>query len=290
MPSSLIALVLAGTLALGPTAGTGSAAPRAGEAARAAEPTKVRLDVDTSALEDDEAVGELIAKAVAARLEKDGIAVDGAQALTIRIVVRRFSPKAVADFFVDVEILRDGELVEQLETSGCAKCIDDFLIAHVVERVPEIEERVRAAQESATPSAGTTSPAVGETEAASPAPTDAEPQREPSDPEGSKRDVAFIAGGAVGCAVGLGTLFAGVLVRADGASVTGSSSQPQQLEGTDRRGLGYTLIGAGTAVVAAGIGFIVVGSLQRGKARRSQASLAPAVGSSTWGLSVAGRF
>jgi hypothetical protein len=284
MASSLTALLLAGLLVLGPTAGTETAASKRNE------PVKVRLDVDAGSLGADQSVAEPIAAAVGKKLAQEGITVDPRQALAVSIRVRRFSPKAVADFFVDVQLTRDGEVLESLETSGCAKCIDGFLVDHVVGRVPEIGKRVRAAQESANQDGGTTSPADGQTASEGRGSTNPAPPLETSEPSRTKRDVAFIAGGAAGCAVGLGTLLGGVLVWADGTGVRGSSTKPQQLEGTDRRGIGYGLIGTGTVMIAAGTALIVVGSLRRGKARRSRASLAPAVGSSTWGLSVSGRF
>lgn len=284
MPSSIFTLVLAGTLALGPTVGTGSTAPNA-----AGEAVKVRLDVDASSLGADQAVGEAIASAVATKLAEEGIAVDAEQALEVSIRVRRFSPKAVADFFVDVQLMRDGELVESLETSGCAKCIDEFLVAHVVERVPEIEERVRALQEDAPQQGGSSSSSDAAT-AAGAASSEAEPRPEPGESSGRKLEVGLIAGGAAGCAVGLGTLIGGVLVWADGTSVARSGSQPQQIEIADRRVVGYGLIGAGTVLIAAGSALIVVGSLRRNDSRKARPSLAPVMGQGAWGVSFSGRF
>lgn len=283
MPSSILTLVLAGTLALRPTAGTESTTPSVGEA------MSVRLDVDTSTLGADQAVGEAIASAVAAELAKEGITVDAEQAMAVSIRVRRFSPKAVADFFVDVQLVRDGELVETLETSGCAKCIDEFLVAHVVERVPEIEERVRALQEG-RPQEAVTTDSGDEATAGAASPSETVPRREPEETSTERLEIGLIASGAAACALGMGTLLSGVLVWADGTNVARAGTQPQQVEVTDRRGIGYGLIGAGAGLAAAGTTLIVVGALRRNKGRRTQASLAPVMGQGSWGVSFAGRF
>lgn len=284
MTSSILTLVLAGTLALGPTVGTGSSAPRADQG------VKVRLDVDTSSLGDDQAVGEAITSAIAAKLAEEGITVDAAQALAVTISVRRFSPTAVADFFVDVQLVRDGELVESLETSGCAKCIDDFLVAHVVERVPEIEARVRALQEERPGEAAARSTEEEAVAAEAASPSETAPRRNPEDASEHRLEVGLIAGGAVGCTLGLGTLIGGVMVWADGTNVAHAEIRPQQIEIADRRGIGYGLIGAGTVLIAAGSAMVVVGALRRSDGRRARASLAPVMGQGTWGVSLAGRF
>lgn len=284
MPSSIFTLVLAGPLALGSPVGTSSTAPHAGE------DVQVRLDVDTSSLGADRAVGEAIASAVTAELEEAGITIDANQALAVSIRVRRFNPKAVADFFVDVQLLRDGEPVESLETSGCAKCIDDFLVTHVVERVPEIEERVRALQEAHLQAGSTSAKDDGVAPAEGSSRSESRSRTKPKEMPGEKLEVGLIAGGAAGCVAGLGTLLAGLLVRADGTSVARAGDQPQQVEITDRRGIGYGLIGAGTSVVAVGTALIVAGSLRRKRSRTAHASVAPVVGPAAWGVSFSGRF
>lgn len=284
MPSALAPTVLAWTLGVGPMT----------PAMMAAEPgpePRARLDVDGRKLGEDHVLDVTIADAVTTALTDEGVVVDGSAATTIEIDVWRLDD-TVADFTVAVRVVADGEPIEDLGESSCFKCIDDFLVEHVVRRASEAVEilkRSGVVGEAVDPAAEVDE--VDE-QSATPPPSQSRepPPHDEASPEPDRTTVALVAAGSACAGLGLGALVGGASVWASGPRYTNSTTEPTTLELDDGRKLGYGLVGAGTVLIAGGAAMIGVAVLRRNRQRRPQAWLTPATGRQTWGVSLFGRF
>ncbi len=286
MPSGLIPLALAWTLCLAPPMPALATAPEPQGA-----DLRAGLEVDTSDLGTDETLAKAVTQDVGAALAQQGIAIGADEPLGVAIIIRRFAAESVADFLIDIRLVREGEVVTSLNTTSCAKCIDDFLVDHIVRRVPEIEQRLREAQPPTDKTASSaTSAGVEDDSAATSATTPPPESDEQRQPSAKRTSVALLITGSSSAAIGLGALIAGAVVASEGSSLANPTTTPDRLGITDRKRLGYSLVGTGSALLAVGASLIAVGTVLRPRRKRSQARLSPTAGPQAWGLSLSGHF
>ncbi len=284
MPFAVLPSVLAWTLGAGAMTHLAAAAPEA------ESPVRVRLEVDTGTLGSKRVLDGQIIDAVTTALADEGVLVDPEGSAVIEIDVRRIAEDGLADFYVDINLVREDHPTQALGRTPCAKCIDDFLVEHIVGRTPQIAEHLESAEPTGV------EPTAPDVLADEQSPSPPPPTTSASEPPGESRPVfdrgtvALLSGGAASTGLGLGLLIGGAAIWAKGPRIEVATTEPASLGVNDDRTLGYGLVGAGVMLLAGGATMIGLGASRRGRARRAHARLSPVTGRHSWGVTLSGSF
>lgn len=251
--------------------GTAPVVAAAAEAAPA-----VFVDVDVSALPDDDVTQALAARMVEHQkqtLREGGLEVADDAETKIHIVVSRYGDKGVHYQAIVTLLEADGDEAAVERTLTCELCRDSELIAKVGEEIARLSGRVLYA------------PRIEEEEAE---PELAEPEPETTDPPVNEQPKRLGTLGYVGIGslvAGSGTLGTGIVlaVLSDQARIEGT-----QVESRSTRTPGLAMVGVGSALLLAGAVLVTFDGIRRNKQRK--VSLAPTVTPSRVTLGMHMRF